>query len=266
MSREPAAPSRMSAEPVLAAALETCADPVYAIDREGRIVFCNQAFATLIGERRERIVGRLSLLLYPPEVTPVLLMRRIQGLLGRDVPETFVTEIRLGGGAHLPVELTASSLKRGEETIGRAIVVRPVGATAKRREQQPKVESLFHLSAQEADALPYGLIMLDAQGVVTGYNDAESRLSGYAPNRVIGRNFFTDIAPCTRVRGFAGLYRQMVETGEPPTAQFDFLFRLPHGEKQVAVLMAYFRPLQQGVILVDQAAPTPAREAGAPSS
>jgi photoactive yellow protein len=119
-------------------------------------------------------------------------------------------------------------------------------------EERPSVEYLLRLSSDEADSLPYGLIVLDRDGVVVGYNEAESRLSGYARDDVIGRNFFKHIAPCTRVQAFAGVYAQMVKTGEPPTAYFDFLFRFRHGDKRVCILLAYVPSIERGLILVDQ--------------
>lgn len=47
------------------------------------------------------------------------------------------------------------------------------------------------------DTLPFGVIGLAADGTVTAYNAAEAALSGLTPSRVIGRNFFTSVGPCT---------------------------------------------------------------------
>jgi hypothetical protein len=55
------------------------------------------------------------------------------------------------------------------------------------------------------------------------------------------------------VREFAGLYRRMVETGTPASATFDFLFRFRHGDRAVTIEMAYFRQLEQGVVVVKAA-------------
>ena len=38
---------------------------------------------------------------------------------------------------------------------------------------------------------------MDRQGAVLGYNQQESRLSGLPSPSVIGRDFFTDVGPCT---------------------------------------------------------------------
>jgi len=38
---------------------------------------------------------------------------------------------------------------------------------------------------------------MNRSGEVTGYNAAESKLSGLAVERVLGRNFFMEVGPCT---------------------------------------------------------------------
>lgn len=225
--------------------------PLYAEDRDGRIAFCNAAFAQLVGRNREEIVGRLSILFYPPEATPGFLMRRVQALLGEAVRPNVRSAMRRAGGSTVPVEISATSLKDGAAIVGRVVIAREV-RTDGNPEARPNVEYLFQLSPEQSDALPYGLIVLDPEGVVVGYNQAESRLSGLARQAVIGRNFFRDIAPCTRVQSFSGLYADMVKAREPHTAQFDFLFRFRHGDQRVFILLAYLPKLRRGLILVDQ--------------
>lgn len=47
------------------------------------------------------------------------------------------------------------------------------------------------------DELDFGVIVMDRTGSVVGYNRFESELSGLSPDRVIGRNFFEAVGPCT---------------------------------------------------------------------
>jgi photoactive yellow protein len=56
---------------------------------------------------------------------------------------------------------------------------------------------LEQASARDLDALPFGLITMNPDGVVTHYNLHESNSSGLTPKRVTGRNFFTQVGPCT---------------------------------------------------------------------
>jgi len=94
------------------------------------------------------------------------------------------------------------------------------------------------LSPAELDALPYGLICLDAEGRVVHYNDTESRMARLPKGKVIGRNFFTDVAPCTRVREFEGQFRELVrDPSRIRVRSFDFVFRFLHSEQNVTIIM-----------------------------
>lgn len=57
-------------------------------------------------------------------------------------------------------------------------------------------EQLDRLALADFDALPYGVVVMAPDGTAIGYNIAESRLSGLSPDRVIGRHFFREVAPC----------------------------------------------------------------------
>ena len=62
------------------------------------------------------------------------------------------------------------------------------------------LEQITRMSEEQLDALPFGAIRLDMTGKILTYNMTESKLTGRDPKRVIGRNFFTDVAPCTNVQ------------------------------------------------------------------
>lgn len=92
------------------------------------------------------------------------------------------------------------------------------------------------LTAAELDALPFGAIQLDAQGFVLSYNKAEEKLSGRRREEVVGKNFFRDIAPCTRVQRFYGAFQTGVER-RSLNEVFDFTFRFPGGARDVRIRM-----------------------------
>lgn len=79
----------------------------------------------------------------------------------------------------------------------------PVAEELSRRE----LHRIEHLPASELDALPFGVIRLDDEGTVLSYNRAEAALTGRDPQQVIGRNFFTEVAPCANLPAFAGRFR-----------------------------------------------------------
>ncbi|GAC1585015.1 MAG: hypothetical protein NVS3B28_07090 [Candidatus Velthaea sp.] len=68
-------------------------------------------------------------------------------------------------------------------------------------------------TAAEIDQLTFGAIQLDASGKVLTYNSAEAAITGRDPGDVIGKDFFRDVAPCTKTPSFEGLVREGVTNG-----------------------------------------------------
>ena len=98
--------------------------------------------------------------------------------------------------------------------------------------------TVSRLSPNELDQLPYGLICLDAQGRVVHYNDTESRLARLPKERVLGRNFFSEVAPCTRIRDFEGQFFDLVrDASRVRVRTFDFVFRFAHSEQHVTIVI-----------------------------
>lgn len=56
--------------------------------------------------------------------------------------------------------------------------------------------SVERLSPAERDALPFGVIKLDASRQVTFFSRTEAEQSGYGARPAIGKDFFTELAPC----------------------------------------------------------------------
>lgn len=65
----------------------------------------------------------------------------------------------------------------------------------------------------DLDSLAFGAIELDRQGRILRYNAAEAEISGRQQDGMVGRDFFADVAPCTRGEAFEGRFRAGVEAG-----------------------------------------------------
>lgn len=65
---------------------------------------------------------------------------------------------------------------------------------------------LDRLTDEELDALPYGIVQLDADGRVVSYNRAEADDTGFTLQRPIGRDYFSDVAPSAFVVEIFGRY------------------------------------------------------------
>ncbi|MCC7054861.1 MAG: PAS domain-containing protein [Gemmatimonadaceae bacterium] len=95
-----------------------------------------------------------------------------------------------------------------------------------------------HMSAGELDTLPYGMIQLDATGRILKYNAVESRLAQLSQESTIGRKFFTEVAPCTKVQQFHGQFKEGV-LRESLDTTFQFHFAFKQNPRDVTVRLFY---------------------------
>lgn len=98
------------------------------------------------------------------------------------------------------------------------------------------LERIESYTNEEFDALHFGAIKLDKDGVILKYNAYEGKLAGRDPKKVIGKNFFTEVAPCTNVQEFAGRFREDVITGKL-NATFPYRFLFPQKYIDVEITM-----------------------------
>ncbi len=74
--------------------------------------------------------------------------------------------------------------------------------------------ALQKMSDDDLDGLAFGAIKLDGKGTILQYNAAEGAITGRDPGEVVGKNFFTEVAPCTNQPDFQGRFQKGVESGE----------------------------------------------------
>jgi photoactive yellow protein len=76
----------------------------------------------------------------------------------------------------------------------------------------------------DLDLLTFGVVAMAPDGKVEHYNLAEAKISGLTPERVVGRHFFTAVAPCTN--NFMVAHRFETEPEIDSTIDYVFTFRL----------------------------------------
>lgn len=84
------------------------------------------------------------------------------------------------------------------------------------------LDQLESASFDQFDDVPFGLIVMDRSGVVTAYNRVESAQTGISPAKVLGRNFFESVGPCTNNYLVSQRYRDEPDLDET----IDFIFTL----------------------------------------
>ena len=82
---------------------------------------------------------------------------------------------------------------------------------------------LARMTPQELDDLAFGAVQLDAKGQVLVYNATEASITGRKPADVVGRNFFTEVAPCTDTPRFRGVFEAGVRANDLNT-MFEYTF------------------------------------------
>jgi photoactive yellow protein len=105
------------------------------------------------------------------------------------------------------------------------------------------------MTAEELDTLPYGMIQLDAHGRILRFNAVESRLAALPQQQQIGKHFFTEVAPCTKVQEFYGRFREGV-VREALDTSFQFHFAFKQNPRHVTVRLFYSRRTKSVWVMV----------------
>lgn len=121
-----------------------------------------------------------------------------------------------------------------------------------------ELEKIDAMRPEELDQLPMGAIKLAPDGTILSYNFTEGKRAGYDPKQVIGKNFFTDVAPCTRVEAFHGEFLRGVARKQLHTTfPYRFLLSPP---VDVTVTLFYSRANDSVWVMVQRLTPGTGRE------
>ncbi|MBI3790085.1 MAG: PAS domain-containing protein [Gemmatimonadetes bacterium] len=102
------------------------------------------------------------------------------------------------------------------------------------------LDAADRMTPEELDQLPYGMIQLDTSGRILKYNLVESRLAALPQQAQIGKHFFTEVAPCTKVQQFYGRFKDGV-MHESLDATFTYHFAFKQAPRDVTVRLFYSR-------------------------
>jgi photoactive yellow protein len=112
------------------------------------------------------------------------------------------------------------------------------------------VERLSSLTEAMADRLPYGVIELNKTGHVQLYNAAESRLASRAKSQVMNRHFFTEVAPCARLKELEIQFGELVRNGVTDRRELDFLFTFESGAVYVHIVLCHDALTKKTTLLI----------------
>jgi photoactive yellow protein len=96
--------------------------------------------------------------------------------------------------------------------------------------------AMAKLGKGAVDNLAFGAIQLDDSGKILQYNATEGAITGRDPKAVIGKNFFTDVAPCTKTPQFFGRFQDGVKN-KNLNVMFEYTFDYNMAPTKVKVHM-----------------------------
>lgn len=96
-------------------------------------------------------------------------------------------------------------------------------------------QTLPSVASNDLERLPMGAILLDDELRVVGFNQAETRTTGLAADKVLGRHFFHEIAPCMDGPEIGHWCAEHVQREETSRRDIDWVLTLRDG-KRVAEL------------------------------
>ena len=91
--------------------------------------------------------------------------------------------------------------------------------------------------------LPLGLLELDAAGTVIRYSPADEQNSAVQPHHILGRNFFTEVAPCEQVSEVKSRFLSFMAFGD---AVQKFSITCPVEQKNIKIQIMLARVTETG--------------------
>lgn len=82
---------------------------------------------------------------------------------------------------------------------------------------------LARMDDAQLNKLTFGAIELDDNGHILKYNATEGAITGRDPKAAVGKNFFTEVAPCTNRPEFKGVFEAGVRRKNLNTL-FEYVF------------------------------------------
>lgn len=119
------------------------------------------------------------------------------------------------------------------------------------------LDALATLSETDLNGLEFGVIGFDAQGTVRQYNTFESRGAGLSPDRVVGNDLFTTVAPCMNNFMVAQKFEAAAEAKEALDTTLDYVLTLRMKPVKVELRLLASPKLSLRYVLVQWRRPAP---------
>lgn len=76
------------------------------------------------------------------------------------------------------------------------------------------IDNILQAEPHRAEFLPFGAVLLDRKGTILKYSKSESKIAGRNAGDVIGKNFFSDVAPCSKGKKIHHQFLEYARSGD----------------------------------------------------
>jgi protein-histidine pros-kinase len=162
--------------------IEAISEGALTLSPDGTILYCNSAFARIVGASLEKVIGAsLCALVDPSEAT------KLRDLLALASEGPVRAEMLLTGGARRGVPVYVSARPLPVEERGRICAV--VTDLTEVNEARTEQKRLAEIVESAADAV----LSTTRQGVVTSWNRGAERLLGYSSQEMVGTSILQTV-------------------------------------------------------------------------
>ena len=163
---------------------ETAEDSIFIKDRTLRYTQVNPAMEKLFGMPASKLVGKTDEELFGKKVGVHIKQVDSRVLAGEVVEEEHTKPVK---GASLTFHIIKVPLRDSSgKIIGLCGIARDISERKKAEEQLKESEERYRSTIEFA---PDGIIMVDIKGIVISCNEIFSKMTGYAKEDVVGRQF-----------------------------------------------------------------------------
>ena len=198
---------------------EQMVDVLFVTDPQGLITYMSPSVARIIGWQPDEMTDRSFVEFLPNADVPVA-VDEFRGMmeLGSPVQHLDVSMIRKDGSA-FSAELSVSILKKAEQITGTIGLIRDITerkqAEAALRQSEERFRALIENSSDV-------IAQVTGEGLILYESPAVTRVLGYQPAEMIGRNGFEFVHPDDRAAGQEVFGKLMQQPDIPVTTEFRY--------------------------------------------
>ena len=189
------------------------------ISKLGKILFANKTTYALFGYAFEELNGRPITGFITRDSIKTALLALAQEFLGRPQPEIEIrAKTKSGEIRHLVVSEGSVPIHEKGKLTGVMVCARDVTENRRAEEKLRESERRFKELWENA---PVAYHTLDAQGIITGVNQTETKMLGYTKEEMEGRSFLEFVLPEQRIEA-EKRFRRKISGQDSPKAENRF--------------------------------------------